>query len=120
MNETVIGVYSHNRNRRSPFDCLTSTFIMATTSSADTTLEVSNESLQGEKSVDVLASELEKAEIRTKEDTQAVETKNADTRLRITYSRTQLLNLSQSPLVKPPDDMPNFKAWLGFVVRSLV
>ena len=36
-------------------------------------------------------------------------------RLRIIYNRRQLVHLSQSQLVKPPDGMPSFKAWFGYV-----
>lgn len=88
---------------------------MATTGSVDTTIEASNDTLQGEKAVDVLATELEKVEIQTEEDTQAVQTENTDNRPRIIYTRSQLLDLSLSPLVKPPDSMPSFKTWFGFV-----
>lgn len=34
----------------------------------------------------------------------------------IIYSRIQMLALSKSPLVKPPDGMPPFKTWYGYVV----
>lgn len=30
------------------------------------------------------------------------------------YTRPQLLSLSQSPMVKPPPDMPDLKTWFGY------
>lgn len=37
----------------------------------------------------------------------------------ITYTRSQLLHLHKSPLVKVPDGMPAFKDWFGCVTSSL-
>lgn len=33
----------------------------------------------------------------------------------IVYTRSQLLSLHNSPLVKPPSDMPELKDWFGYV-----
>jgi zinc finger CCCH domain-containing protein 13 len=35
------------------------------------------------------------------------------------YRRYEILQLSKSPLVKPPDDMPQLKDWFGYVVTSV-
>ncbi|KAH8120141.1 hypothetical protein DFH11DRAFT_1558531 [Phellopilus nigrolimitatus] len=67
-------------------------------------------------SVDALVDELEKADIESSseaEDTQSNEADSTPSRPRIVYTRRQLLYLSQSPLVRPPDGMPTFKSWFG-------
>lgn len=38
----------------------------------------------------------------------------------ILYTRSQALQLSKSPLVKPPDGMPALKEWFGYVMTFLV
>lgn len=82
-----------------------------------TSLETSTQdSNQNPSAVDDLAQSLDNTVLRgDAEDTQAVA--NVDPRPRIIYTRKQLVLLSQSPLVKVPDGMPEFRAWFGFVVR---
>ncbi|THH03828.1 hypothetical protein EW145_g5972 [Phellinidium pouzarii] len=70
---------------------------------------------QNPTAIDALAAELENAEIQSSSEAQAEATQHVaeGPRPRIVYSRKQLLHLSQSPLVNPPNDMPEFKSWFG-------
>ena len=81
------------------------------------------ESSQNGLSVDALAQKLEKTGLENEtQDAQAVAQQELiDTRPRVVYSRSQLIRLSKSPLVKAPNGMPDFKAWFGsvsFFLRS--
>ena len=46
---------------------------------------------------------------------ESTSTRPPHTRPRVIYSRADLLTLSKSPLVKPPDAMPSLKDWYGCV-----
>ncbi|KAL5519113.1 hypothetical protein ACEPAH_796 [Sanghuangporus vaninii] len=72
-------------------------------------------SSQNAPSVDALVEGLEKTALENDaQDTQAaVQQECAESRLHIVYTRKQLVFLSQSPLVKLPEGMPEFKVWFG-------
>lgn len=80
------------------------------------------ETMPSQPSVEELANELEKTDIQNASDTQSEDTQPPDDaepsspRPLIIYTRKQMLHLSQSPLVKPPAGMPDFKSWFGYVV----
>lgn len=83
----------------------------------------SQESNPLQSSVEVLANELEKTGLQEHsddsdqpEDAQPPnDAATPSTRPLIIYTRKELLNLSQSTLVKPPVGMPEFKSWFGYV-----
>ena len=88
--------------------------------------EASNDNVQlhaqNPQSQDSLASQLEHLAIQdhaeSHEQAQApAEAQELAPRPYIVYTRSQILHLSQSPLVKLPDGMPSFKSWFGFVFR---
>ena len=87
----------------------------------EATKETHQKSTQNAPNIDILAESLQKSGLQgDSEDTQAVaQAEPPDFRPRIVYTRKQLVLLSQSPLVKPPDGMPEFKAWFGLVFALL-
>lgn len=74
--------------------------------------------------VEAVIAELENTVIQDHRSAEAEDTQTANDaqppspRPPIVYSRKELLNLSQSFLVKPPDEMPDFKSWFGSVVLA--
>ncbi|KAI5122602.1 hypothetical protein M0805_004816 [Coniferiporia weirii] len=85
---------------------------------ADTSSKNTQEDSQNASAVDALV-ELEKSGIQSSSEAQtedaqpAIDAEIHASRPRIVYTRKQLLHLSQSSLVKPPDGMPEFKSWFG-------
>lgn len=79
---------------------------------------------QHEQATEALAAKLESMDLESSGDAQvqATSSKAEETNPRrlIVYSRKQILYLSKSPLVKPPDGMPSFKSWFGSVATAFL
>lgn len=88
----------------------------------DSSTETPKDSSQNAPSVDALAEGLEKTVLESDtQDTQAASHHEcAEPRPLIIYTRKQLVFLSQSPLVKAPEGMPEFKVWFGSVITVLL
>lgn len=93
----------------------------------DTTFENAQTNTQNVSAQERLAAELGKVKIGDFSEAQdqpsaatKVKTEEPAARPLIIYTRKQILHLSQSPLIKLPDNMPSFKSWFGSVVMLVV